>query len=51
MLTLSQLIWVIGKLTFAGLGGSGPVEANDDVMPSANEESWATVAGTSIRFS
>jgi outer membrane protein OmpU len=35
-----------GSLTFAGLGGSGPVEANDDVMPTANEESWATVAGT-----
>jgi outer membrane protein OmpU len=35
-----------GKLTFAGLGGSGPVEATDDVMPTANEESWATVAGT-----
>ncbi len=35
-----------GKLVFAGLGGSGPVEANDDVMPTANEESWATVAGT-----
>ena len=36
----------MGKLTFAGLGGSGPVEATDDVMPTANEESWATVAGT-----
>jgi outer membrane protein OmpU len=35
-----------GSLTFAGLGGSGPVEATDDVMPTANEESWATVAGT-----
>jgi outer membrane protein OmpU len=35
-----------GTLTFAGLGGSGPVEATDDVMPTANEESWATVAGT-----
>jgi outer membrane protein OmpU len=35
-----------GKVTFAGLGGSGPVEATDDVMPTANEESWATVAGT-----
>ena len=41
-LTQSKLIWVIWVLlTFAGLGGSGPVEANDDVMPSANEESWA----------
>ena len=35
-----------GKLTFAGLGGSGPVEATDDVMPAANEETWATVGGT-----
>ncbi len=35
-----------GTLTFAGLGGSGPVEATDDVMPTANEESWATVAGS-----
>jgi outer membrane protein OmpU len=35
-----------GTLTFAGLGGSGPVEATDDVMPTANEESWATVGGT-----
>jgi outer membrane protein OmpU len=36
----------MGKLTFAGLGGSGPVAANDDKMPSANEESWANSAGT-----
>ena len=36
----------MGKVTFAGLGGSGPVEGTDDVMPTANEESWATVAGT-----
>jgi outer membrane protein OmpU len=35
-----------GAITFAGLGGSGPVEATDDVMPTANEESWATVNGT-----
>ena len=35
-----------GTLVFAGLGGSGPVEATDDVTPTANEESWATVAGT-----
>ena len=35
-----------GAITFAGLGGSGPVEGTDDVMPTANEESWATVAGT-----
>ena len=26
----------MGKLTFAGLGWSGPVAANDDKMPSAN---------------
>ena len=36
----------MGTLAFEGLGGSGPVEENDDVMPTANEESWATVAGT-----
>ena len=36
----------MGSLTFAGLGGSGPVAANDDKMPSANEESWANAAGT-----
>ena len=36
----------MGKLTFAGLGGSGPVAATDDKMPSANEESWANSAGT-----
>ena len=36
----------MGKVTFAGLGGSGPVEGTDDVMPTANEESWATVNGT-----
>ena len=36
----------MGVLTFAGLGGSGPVAANDDVMPTANEESYANTAGT-----
>ena len=36
----------MGSLTFAGLGGSGPVAANDDKMPTANEESWANSAGT-----
>ena len=36
----------MGSLTFAGLGGSGPVAANDDVMPTANEESYANTAGT-----
>ena len=35
-----------GTLKFEGLGGSGPVEELDDVMPTANEESWATVGGT-----
>ena len=35
-----------GTLTFDGTGGSGPVAANDDKMPSANEESWANAAGT-----
>ena len=35
-----------GTLKFEGLGGSGPVEETDDVTPTANEESWATVAGT-----
>ena len=36
----------MGDLTFHGLGGSGPVAAWDDVMPSANEESWGVAAGT-----
>jgi outer membrane protein OmpU len=36
----------MGSLTFAGLGGSGPVAANDDKMPTANEESYANTAGT-----
>ena len=35
-----------GTLKFEGKGGSGPVEELDDVMPTANEESWATVGGT-----
>jgi outer membrane protein OmpU len=35
----------MGDLTFHGLGGSGPIAAWDDVMPSANEESYANVAG------
>jgi len=34
-----------GTLTFAGKGGSGPVAANDDVVPTANEESYANTAG------
>ena len=36
----------MGDLTFHGEGGSGPIGAWDDVMPSANEESYANVAGT-----
>ena len=36
----------MGDLTFHGLGGTGPIAAWDDVMPSANEESYANVAGT-----
>ena len=36
----------MGTLTFAGLGGSGPVAATDDKMPTANEESYANTAGT-----
>ena len=35
----------MGDLTFHGEGGSGPIAAWDDVMPSANEESYANVAG------
>ncbi len=36
----------MGVLTFAGKGGSGPVAANDDKVPTANEESYANTAGT-----
>ena len=36
----------MGDLTFHGEGGSGPIAAWDDVMPSANEESWGVAAGT-----
>ena len=36
----------MGDLTFHGEGGSGPIAAWDDVMPSANEEAYANVAGT-----
>ena len=36
----------MGDLTFHGEGGSGPIGAWDDVMPSANEESWGVAAGT-----
>ena len=34
-----------GTLTFAGHGNSGAVNAIDDKLPSANEESWALVNG------
>ena len=37
----------MGKLTFSGDGGSGPIGAWDDVTPSANEEAHGTAtAGT-----
>ena len=37
----------LGKLTFSGDGGSGPIGAWDDVTPSANEEAHGVaVAGT-----
>ena len=37
----------MGKLTFSGDGGSGPIGAWDDVTPSANEEAHGvSVAGT-----
>lgn len=35
-----------GALNFAGTDGSGPVGGWDDMMPTANEESWANAAGT-----
>jgi len=35
-----------GTLVFEGEGGSGPVEEWDDVMPTANEESWDLAAST-----
>ncbi len=35
----------MGDLTFHGLGGSGPIGAWDDVMPTANEESWSEPGG------
>lgn len=34
-----------GKLTFAGHGNSGAVNAIDDKTPNANEEAWALVTG------
>ncbi len=35
----------MGDLTFHGEGGSGPIGAWDDVMPTANEESWSEPGG------
>ena len=34
-----------GTLTFAGHGGSGFTDSNDDVMPTAHEEPWDVVTG------
>ncbi len=34
-----------GTLTFAGHGGSGFMDSNDDVMPTAHEEPWDIVTG------
>ena len=34
-----------GSLTFAGHGGSGFMDANDDVMPTASEEPWDVLTG------
>ena len=36
----------MGKLTFSGSGGSGPIGAWDDITPSANEESWNGYTGS-----
>ena len=36
----------MGDLTFHGEGGSGPIGAWDDVMPTANEESWSEGVGS-----
>jgi outer membrane protein OmpU len=38
----------MGVLTFSGHGASGPVGAWDDIMPSANEESWGTSIGGTV---
>ena len=35
----------MGTITFSGHGSSGPVGAWDDLVPSANEESWGTGIG------
>jgi outer membrane protein OmpU len=38
----------MGVLVFSGHGSSGPVGAWDDLVPSANEESWGTSIGGTV---
>ena len=38
----------MGKLTFSGDGGSGPIGAWDDVTPSANEEAHGVAVALSL---
>jgi outer membrane protein OmpU len=38
----------MGVLVFSGHGSSGPVGAWDDLVPSANEESWGTSIGGKV---
>ena len=38
----------MGTLTFSGHGSSGPVGSWDDLVPSANEESWGTSIGGTV---
>jgi outer membrane protein OmpU len=37
----------MGTMTFSGHGSDGPVGAWDDLVPTANEESWSTAIGGS----
>ena len=39
-----------GSLVFAGHGGSGFLDANDDVMPTAHEEPWDIVTGAEAQL-
>ena len=39
-----------GSLTFAGHGGSGFMDANDDVMPTAHEEPWDVVTSAETQL-
>ena len=39
-----------GSLVFAGHGGSGFMDANDDVMPTASEEPWDIVTGAEAQL-